>query len=154
MKFLCDVMLIRLGRWLRAAGYDTKMADHASSDRELVQQAQQENRILLTRDRKLLEIRHAAETTRYLNCNDTEQCLQVLTQQCHINWLLNPFSRCMECNTPLENAQAHQLVDVPESSRKHIDKLLYCPTCQKLYWEGSHVKRMYQRLQNWQNKYY
>lgn len=35
-RLLCDEMLIRLGRWLRAAGYDTAIATARGADRALV----------------------------------------------------------------------------------------------------------------------
>ena len=54
---LCDRMLIRLGRWLRAAGYDTEIAADAIADRLLLDHAIREGRLLLTRDRKLAEHR-------------------------------------------------------------------------------------------------
>jgi len=147
-------MLIRLGRWLRAAGYDTALADESSTDKSLVNQAIKENRVLITRDRKLLEIRHADNVTIYLNCNDTEQCLEELSKKCKINWLLKPFSRCMNCNYPLKEAEKHQYNQVPEKARKHIETLLFCQYCNKLYWNGSHVKHMYEKLQGWQQKYH
>ena len=35
-RFLCDAMLHRLARWLRAAGYDTEVARHAEGDGSVV----------------------------------------------------------------------------------------------------------------------
>lgn len=35
MKFLCDHMLSRLGKWLRAAGYDTEIIVSSISDHEI-----------------------------------------------------------------------------------------------------------------------
>jgi Mut7-C RNAse domain len=64
LRFLCDEMLAGLGRWLRIAGYDTAIADCGRRDRDLVEQAHAEQRILLTRDRRLVEIRRANDRTR------------------------------------------------------------------------------------------
>ena len=55
-------MLQRLGRWLRAAGYDTLIARNAESDYELLRQALDEGRLLITRDRELAKHRRAAGT--------------------------------------------------------------------------------------------
>lgn len=46
--FLVDEMLQRLGPWLRAAGYDTRIATHAEADYYLLRQAIDEGRLLLT----------------------------------------------------------------------------------------------------------
>jgi hypothetical protein len=52
-RFLCDEMLHGLGRWLRAAGYDTVIATRGLSDRELAARCAEERRVLLTKDRHL-----------------------------------------------------------------------------------------------------
>ena len=57
LRFLCDEMLLRLGRWLRASGYYTVLAEAGQPDRALVEQACHEGRWLLTRDRKMAEHR-------------------------------------------------------------------------------------------------
>jgi hypothetical protein len=59
LRFLCDEILAGLGRWLRIAGYDTAIAARGCRDCDLVEQAHAEQRILLTRDRRLVEIRRA-----------------------------------------------------------------------------------------------
>ena len=52
MKFLCDAMLGRLARWLRITGYDTELAT-TEADTDLVERADREGRILLTRDKSV-----------------------------------------------------------------------------------------------------
>lgn len=148
-RFLCDEMLRGLARWLRAAGYDTETADTGSDDRSLLQRAYDEQRLLLTRDRELMQHNRAGASVVVLNCNDTDSCAHALSQQMAINWLLRPFTRCLLCNTPLMRADPDMLGHVPKQSRQLADPLLYCPTCNKIYWDGSHVTRMRQKLQNW-----
>jgi hypothetical protein len=46
-------MLKGIGRWLRAAGYDTAIAQDGVADEDLLAQARAENRVLLTCDRAL-----------------------------------------------------------------------------------------------------
>ena len=53
MKLFCDEMLLRLGRWLRAAGYDTAIAENAVADAEIIERCAGEGRTLITRDRHL-----------------------------------------------------------------------------------------------------
>lgn len=142
-------MLIGLARWLRAAGYDTEVCDSAVADRRVLEHAINENRILITRDQKLLELRDAENSVLYLACNDIDSCVKDLGTKLQINWLLDPFSRCMQCNTPLEKASPDKITQVPDESRKLAHPLLYCPACDKVYWEGSHVDRMRQKLNTW-----
>ncbi|MDX1250836.1 MAG: Mut7-C RNAse domain-containing protein [Gammaproteobacteria bacterium] len=150
MKFLCDEMLKRLGRWLRAAGYDTVIEGDGVSDRDLIQRAVREGRLLITRDRKLMEFREAPGVVILLRSNAVQDCIQELTGRLGIDWTFQPFTRCLVCNTPLTEAAPEQWCDVPHRSRVTINHLFYCPQCGKVYWEGSHVRRMHGKLTAWQ----
>jgi uncharacterized protein with PIN domain len=65
-----------------------------------------------------------------------------------IDWSVKPFSRCLECNTPVIPATAAQRSLLPEGALRLSDQAWYCPRCDKLYWEGSHVRRMRHTLEN------
>lgn len=149
IRLLCDEMLKGLARWLRAAGYDTQVCESGLPDRIVLQRAREENRLLITRDHKLKEFRDATTTVIWLHCNDTESCVQALSKVLSVNWLRNPFSRCLDCNTLLIEADAEKLSRVPAESRKLARPLWYCPACDKVYWEGSHVDRMRSQLNAW-----
>jgi uncharacterized protein with PIN domain len=149
--FLVDEMLQRLGRWLRAAGYDTQIASRASADYYLLRQAIDAGRLLLTCDRKLLEHRRAAAHVILLSCSSLEQSIQELARQLPIDWQYKPFSRCLVCNTPLLTANAAQRQKTPASVRERALPTQYCPHCQRVFWEGSHVKRMRHQLDTWQH---
>ncbi|BAZ93579.1 uncharacterized protein FOKN1_1180 [Thiohalobacter thiocyanaticus] len=150
MKLLCDAMLKGLARWLRAAGYDTELPRPDESDRDIIERARHEGRWLVTRDRKLLEFRHADETVRHLQANSLDDCVVELSARLSIDWQYRPFSRCLLCNRPLE--------PVPEARREAVpvdvrDQALWqCPACGRLYWEGSHVRRMRHRLEDFTRK--
>ncbi len=101
MKLLCDEMLKGLARWLRTAGHDVAMEPDGTADRRLIERAMAEERLLLTRDRSLLEIRGAQEVVLLLASNDLESSVRELTGRLGIDWLHQPFSRCSLCNTPL-----------------------------------------------------
>ncbi|WP_119459487.1 Mut7-C RNAse domain-containing protein [Rhodospirillaceae bacterium SYSU D60014] len=149
--FLCDHMLIRLGRWLRAAGYDTAIASGAASDRALLAQAVAENRLVVTRDRKLGEFREAPGRVLLLRAGTIEACAAELTERRAIDWLYRPFTRCLDCNMPLLPVSPELWQSVPETSRATGGDLRCCPQCRKLYWPGGHVRRMRHRLERWRN---
>ena len=153
MKFLCDEMLQRLGRWLRAAGYDTLIENNGREDLEILNQALAEGRYLITRDVELSQHRRAGDSVILLDCHNLEECVAELSQQLPINWLYQPFVRCMVCNTLLLAARNEQLEVLPQRLRDNLEMSVYCPSCQKVYWEGSHVTRMRRHLQQWQEKY-
>ncbi|MFW2374326.1 MAG: DUF5615 family PIN-like protein [Gammaproteobacteria bacterium] len=147
MKLFCDEMLIKLGRWLRVAGYDTLIARHGMSDRQIIEQARDENRHLITRDRKLMEFRNAAATVVLLECNLMDHCLEEVTRKLNINWLNRPFSRCLNCNTLLVAASDVQCQQLAGFLKKTGSDINYCPVCNQLFWEGCHVRRMRNKLE-------
>ncbi|MFQ5939348.1 MAG: Mut7-C RNAse domain-containing protein [Alphaproteobacteria bacterium] len=148
--FFCDHMLIRLGRWLRAAGHDTAIAEAGVSDRQLIARAVGEGRLLVSRDRRLLEFRQARATVIVLRANSMAACAEELTTRLGIDWLHRPFTRCLVCNMPLVEASLELAAQVPESSRASLETVFQCVPCDKLYWEGGHVQRMRRKLARWQ----
>lgn len=151
MKFLCDHMVSRIGKWLRAAGYDTAIVKGAIPDREILVQALAEKRLLITRDRHFLKMKEAAPILYYLKPNDLHTCLNELNRQIDINWLLDPFTRCLTCNTLLQTPNEDDLIEkVPLRIRQQKPQFWYCPSCHQYYWEGTHTQRMLRQLQSWQ----
>jgi uncharacterized protein with PIN domain len=152
VRFLCDRMLGRLCRWLRAAGYDAAMAQPGDTDRTLVLSAREQGRLLLTRDRRVLEIRHAAGCTHLLAGNGLEAAVAGLSLTGDVDWLYRPFSRCLLCNRPLKPAPADWRRHVPPHVRARDGEVLHCPSCGKLYWPGGHMRRMRKQLDEWQRQ--
>ncbi len=148
-RFLCDEMLKGLARWLRTAGYDAQLSGNGVSDRVMLDQARTEGRLLLTRDHKLKEFRHASGTVVHLSCNQLDACARELIKTVNLNWCYRPFSRCLLCNTPLEPGTETAWARVPAKSREHAARVYRCPQCDKVYWDGSHTIRMRRRLRAW-----
>lgn len=144
-KFLCDRMLIRLCRWLRAAGYDTSLAGERTSDRRLLTAAVVEQRYLLTRDRKLLEHRGADSRVICLQAVRPSNQATELAQRLALDWLHAPFSRCLLCNEPLQVDPGH---GAPPDSHGPFRR---CPSCARCYWNGGHVRRMRAQLAVWRH---
>ena len=113
MRFLCDEMLVRLGRGLRAAGYDTLIASSAAAGAHLIAIAADDARILLTRDRAL--VRRAEGHARSLLLPDRiADQTRLLRQELAVDWLAEPFTRCLMDNTPLEQSDVEL---APEAAR-------------------------------------
>ena len=150
MRLLCDEMLHGIGRWLRAAGYDTLLARSGTTDADLLAFAQAEGRILLTCDRRLGALAGAAPAVVVLGSEALEAAAGELRLRLGIDWLRAPFSRCLLDHAPLRPAQARELARVPETARREGDPVTACPECARVYWPGSHVRRMRARLERWQ----
>jgi uncharacterized protein len=149
---LCDEMLKRLCRWLRAAGHDCAMLASGSADRDIVHLARQESRLIITRDRQFLHYRNASGFVLLLRAQVLEDQAEELSRALSIDWLYRPFSRCLVCNTPLVRAGEVERCQLKVRLRDD-EPLWLCPGCHRNYWSGSHVQRMYRCLEGWNDKF-
>lgn len=67
-----------------------------------------------------------------------------------IEWLHAPFTRCLQDNTELARADESHLHKIPPPARSGPGPFTICPTCKRVYWRGSHVRRMLAKLEAWQ----
>jgi len=148
-RFLCDAMLGRLARWLRAAGYDTTLAKGHEIDRDLVRAAIAEERFLLTLDRDFLEHRAARRHVLVLSGKDVSAQARELKRSAGIDWLFKPFTRCVVDNAPLRAADAGERATLPPRVRVRGGAVSACPLCARVYWSGDHHARMRDRLRTW-----
>lgn len=134
-RFLMDFMLMRLGRWLRLIGQDAANPC-GKSDSELLRQAKKEGRTIITRDRELFRACQRANAPCILiRSSDIALQLQEMAAT-GISMHLDPI-RCTLCNGLLE-----AMNEFPGGMPRWR-----CRDCQKIYWKGSHWKRMEMMLQ-------
>lgn len=150
-RFLCDEMLGRLCRYLRAAGYDALLASGGHYDRKWLRQCHEEGRYFLTHDRLVREHQAARDVALTLPQGDLDRLAAQLGTHFRLDWLERAFTRCLVDNTPLQAADAESLKRVPPDAIRPGEPLTRCPTCGRVYWHGSHYKRMHARLAQWQD---
>lgn len=140
-KFVLNVHLGRLAGYLRMLGFDTLYANHAS-DHELVRISSEQERILLTRDRGVL--RHSAVTRGYwLRETDSRRQTEEIVRRFDLARSLRPLTRCVVCNQLLREATGEEVRNrVPPGVLKWCHEFRACAGCQRVYWPGSHYRRM------------
>ena len=142
-------MLARLGRWLRAAGYDAGIAEPGTGDRALLDAAIAEGRILLTRDRAIAGRVGAAGHVVVLQGDGMDATARELRDRLGIDWLREPFSRCVVDNSLLRPCSETERLLMPSDARSRGNPCTACPTCGRVYWAGGHHARMRARLASW-----
>lgn len=150
-RFLCDEMLGRLCRYLRAAGYDALLAQGGASDAGLLRQCHAEGRHFLTQDQLVREHKAARGVALILPHGSLDHLAALLGERYHLDWLGCAFTRCLVDNTPLVAADAAALARAPQDALKPDETLYQCPACGRIYWHGSHYKRMRAKLSAWQD---
>ena len=146
MHLLCDEMLKGVGRWLRAAGYDVAIVDDGAHDDDLLARAAAEQRLLLTCDRRLAERAGPAATVVVLGTENLEGAARELSERLGVDWLHAPFTRCLRDNAPLLPADEEAIAGLPATARQGDGPIMRCPECNRVYWPGSHVRRMLAKL--------
>jgi uncharacterized protein len=146
-KFVADGHLGKLVRDLRLLGVDV-VYDPAAEDRQLVSISSNENRVLLTRDRRLLMhaiVRHGY----YLRSQDPlEQTLEVL-RRFDLGSALAPFTRCVRCNAALKPAEKESVINQLEPlTRIYYEQFRRCSGCGQVYWSGSHFEKLQKRIES------
>lgn len=57
----------------------------------------------------------------------------------------------MESAPRFQPATPEHALQVPDDVLQTQDELLTCPNCGRVYWRGSHYKRMRKKLESWQD---
>ena len=109
-RFLCDEMLGRFCRYLRAAGYDALLARDGASDAELLRQCHAEGRHLLTQDTLVREHKAARGIALTLPHVPLDELTVRVDARFHPDWLNRAFTRRLVDNTPLVTADDTALV--------------------------------------------
>lgn len=144
-RFLADANVGRLARYLRLAGFDT-LYDWRWDDDRIVAMIGRDNRIVLSRDLGLLK-RKQIDFGRCIRATAPATQLREVIDLLGLSGAMQPFSRCPECNTPLQpvakEAVMHRLEPL---TRKYYETFSLCPGCDRIYWQGSHREKMEQFL--------
>lgn len=140
-RFVLDGHLGRLTSHLRMLGLDC-LYRNDYNDKELAQISVDGDRILLTRDRRLLM--HKSIQRGYLlrSLNPEEQFREVIRQYGLKRWV-RPFQRCIRCNHLLEPVRKEDVLKRLEPLTKlYFEEFHICSACKQIYWKGSHYEKM------------
>lgn len=146
IQFVIDNHLGQLSTHMRMLGFDC-LYRNDYDDEQLSQIASQDNRILLTRDRHLL-MRKQIQRGYWVRSKDPlEQTREVLLRYDLLK-LMQPFTRCMECNGMLNSVPKEQILDrLLPLTKKYFTEFSQCTSCGQVYWKGSHHDKMVQMVE-------
>ncbi len=143
-------MLGHIARWLRLLGFDTQYHNDIS-DRDLLHEAQTENRILITADCTLYNIcvKHHQSAIFVTEAELETQIINILNTTQSV---INPESfgsRCSKCNSLLQKVSKEEILQLLSTIKPIPDAILHsqklfwvCSGCKQAYWPG----RMWDRI--------
>jgi uncharacterized protein with PIN domain len=140
-KFIADINLGRIVKYMRVLGFDIYY-DSLLSNREIIEISKRENRIILTKSRKLLKFKDVTHGIFIRPGTTTEQIRRII-DYLDIKDNIKPFSRCLRCNTLLKTVLKEKILDrIPPKTKELCDEYVQCQFCDKIYWKGTHFINM------------
>ena len=138
-------MLGNIAKKLRLLGFDSLYSSSIEDD-ELLRAAKNENRIILTKDEQLAKKAKKHEITAIFISkeNEIDQFLQINEKiklgKCVVN---GNTSRCPVCNNGLSQIEKKDVLNkVPLGVFEKMNDFWICEKCEKIYWEGTHIKNL------------
>lgn len=140
-KFVLDVHLGKLCKYLRMLGFDTFYHNHLE-DSEIIKISITQKRIILTRDIGILKNGKVTHGYWLRSQNPREQIQEVI-KRFDLLKDIKPFNRCTVCNGLVRNVDKEKVTDLLEpGTKKYYHQFFQCESCLKIYWEGSHYEKM------------
>lgn len=129
-------MLGKLCKLLRICGID---AAYSNQGMAILLEARKQNRIVLTRNTRLQKKKEVF----FMKTSDPVEQLEHIISEFKLKNRIAPFSRCIECNSKLKAVDKTLIRNsIPYFTYKHFDEFALCPNCRRVFWKGSHYKRM------------
>jgi len=145
-RFILDVHLGKLARYLRMLGFDALYRSDWS-DPEIIDRALRDQRVVLTRDLGILKQKRVTHGY-WLRSSQPEDQVAEVIEALDLQGQLRPFTRCLECNGTIRRLPPDQL---PESLDPDIaarfEQFWQCGSCHRVYWQGSHYRHMLRAVQ-------
>lgn len=144
-NFVVDSMLGNLAKKLRILGYDSKYFPSIEDDK-LILIAKNEKRIILTKDEQLTKKAEKQEIEFILirGSDESEQIMQI-NAKANLGIFVADTnnSRCILCNGNLQPVEKYRIIGkIPEGVLEREKKFWMCDSCKKIYWEGTHFKKL------------
>jgi uncharacterized protein with PIN domain len=141
MKFIADVMLGGLAKYLRMLGIDTKYYKNID-DKSIVKISEEEDRVILTKDKKMVKELNP-KNVYIVEANHTIDQTKEVVDRFDLRSQVNPLSRCLICNSVLRKVTKDEVKElVDEITFNSFDEFYVCGNCKKVYWHSTHTDRM------------
>lgn len=136
-KFILDVNLGKLARYLRIGGFDA-LYSNSYTDKEIAEISSRENRIVLTRDRDLLK-RSIIQRGHWIRSQNAVLQYQAVLERFDLKDSMSIYSRCPQCNGKLRQVKKNVILDrLASKTAMYFNNFKVCNSCGKIYWKGSH----------------
>jgi len=146
LQFAVDGHLGKLATYLRLLGFDA-FYQNDIEDEEIARIACERERVLLTRDVRLL-MRNNIVHGYWLRSKEPRIQIREVLQRYQLSEEITPWHRCLRCNGTLRTVAKREIVDrLQPLTKLHYHEFYVCQSCEQIYWKGSHYEPLKQFVQ-------
>ncbi len=139
-RFLVDRMLGQTAKWLRLLGIDAEYAPEGE-DEKLVEIANDEERVIITRDKEL----GREENAILVEKEPPESIIKDVIEKYEVE--IKPLTRCSKCNSEVKKVDKGGVEgQVPENVYELKEEFWHCEGCDQYYWKGSHWDKIMDKI--------
>lgn len=139
-RFVADANLGKLAQYLRLLGFDC-LYRNDFEDAEVAEISSSEHRVVLTRDRRLLQ-RKIITHGYFLRSDQPKQQVREVLDRMGLYADAAPFTRCVNCNGELlEVDKKAVMARLEPLTREHYQDFKMCQLCGQIFWPGSHFEQ-------------
>ena len=144
-RFIVDAMLGDVSKKLRLLGYDSEYHSDIDDDK-IIDIARNEKRLIISKDKELIRRTKiiGIESILITNGNKTEEFLEIIKQiRLDVSQINGSTARCPKCNSETKLVEKNSVKDnVPQGVFHANEKFWKCDLCTKIYWEGTHIRKL------------
>ena len=145
-KFITDVHLGKLTKYLRMLGLDVLYKDNFTDD-TIIELSLKEERVILTKDKNLLK-RNEITRGYFVKDSDPERQVIEVVKRVQLQNQIKEFTRCLECNSLLKPVRKEEIENrIPLKVKENQNEFYVCDVCDKIYWQGTHFDKMKSLIQ-------
>ena len=138
MKFITDINLGKLAKWLRILGYNTVFYTQ-NANREFLRKAEKEERIVLTRKKDVAERQFSGCLVVVNSDHVKDQLHEVMDKLSFLPDADRMFTICVKCNKALMEVDRQEISGmVPDYVFTSNYEFHVCPCCKGVFWPGTH----------------
>lgn len=142
MKFIADINLGKLAKWLRILGYDTVFYP-GNADLDFRTRAVKEGRVALTRKKNTTGILSSGGLVIIQSDNFLDQIREIMDTLSLCPQPERMFSICVRCNVELIEVCKEEISGiVPDYIFVNHNEFHMCPQCKCVFWPGTHVEKV------------
>jgi len=140
-RFILDVHLGKLARYLRLLGFDV-LYQNNYSDETIIEIGVKETRTILTRDVGILKNKLVVRGY-WIRRSDPKAQVREVLDRFDLDSQISEFTRCLECNGKIIPVSKQTVLkELPPRTQQYYQDFSKCNACGRVYWEGTHYSKM------------